>query len=351
MEFDFTEEYRLLADQLRRALEVAAPLDAARKTVDSGQLNRSAWGLLSEMGILASGISADFGGNDLGSIPVCLASEAIGWSVAAVPTESLYHATPLIQSCGSADQRTHWLPALASGEATGCVATGAVLAIHNDRLTGAVSPVSGGHEASVAIVRADNRLWLVDLTASDIEREQLATLDPGRPLCRIAFRGTPATPMVSDTSDFALNHAVVCVAFEQIGGASRALDGAIAYARERQAFGHSIGSYQAIKHKLTDIWTRIEIARAHAMYAASSLDTRASDLPLAAAAARAAATEAYLFAAQETLQVHGGYGFTFEADSHLFYRRARALAASFGPAIEWRSRLAARLIAGETALH
>lgn len=351
MEFDFSEDYRLLADQLRRALEVVAPLEAARKTVDSGQVNQSAWELLGEMGILASGISADFGGNDLGPVPVCLAAEAIGWSVAAVPTASLYHATPLIQSCGSPDQQARWLPVLASGAETACVAPDATLSTQGDRISGAISPVSGGSDASVAIVQADNQLWLVDLGANSVEREALESLDPGRPLCRITFRNTPATPMADDTSDFALNHAVVCVAFEQIGGASRALDGAIAYARERQAFGQSIGSYQAIKHKLADIWTKIEIARAHAMYAAWSLGARASDLPLAAAAARAAATEAYQFAAQETLQVHGGYGFTFKADSHLFYRRARALAASFGPAIEWRSRLAARLIAGETALH
>jgi acyl-CoA dehydrogenase len=351
LEFDFSDDYRLLADQLRRALEEAAPLEVARKTVDTGQVNQSAWELLGELGILASGISADFGGSDLGPVPVCLASEAIGWSVAAVPTASLYHATPLIQSCGSREQQARWLPALASGAATACVATDTTLAAQSDRISGTVSPVSGGSDASVAIVRADNQLWLVDLTANAIEREALETLDPGRPLCRITFRDTPATQMADDASDLALNHAVVCVAFEQIGGASRALDGAIAYARERQAFGQSIGSYQAIKHKLADIWTRIEIARAHAMYAAWSLDARASDLPLAAAAARASATEAYLFAAQEALQVHGGYGFTFEAESHLFYRRARALAAGHGPAIEWRSRLAARLIAGETALH
>ncbi|NLR70814.1 acyl-CoA/acyl-ACP dehydrogenase [Novosphingobium sp. ERN07] len=351
MEFDFSEDYRLLADQLRRALEEAAPLEAARKTVDTGQINVTAWELLGEMGILASGISTDFGGNGLGPLPLCLAAEAIGWSVAAIPTASLYHATPLIQSCGSPEQQDRWLPALASGSATACVATDSALAVEDDHITGVISPVSGGTGASVAIVRANNQLWLVDMAENAVEQEALESRDPGRQLCRITFRNTPATRMTGDDADLALNHAVVCVAFEQIGGASRALNGAIDYSRERRAFGQTIGSYQAIKHKLADIWTKIEIARAHAMYAAWSLGTGAVDLPLAAAAARASATEAYLFAAQETLQVHGGYGFTFESDSHLFYRRARALAACYGPAVEWRSRLAARLIAGETTKH
>ena len=351
MEFDFSEDYRLLADQLRRALDEAAPLEAARATIDSGATNRKAWNLLAEMGILASGITVENGGNDLGVVPVCLASEAIGWSVAAVPTGSLHYATPLIQSCGTAEQQARWLPALARGEMTASVASGSGVSIRDGRLTGALSPVAGGFEASLVIVQSKDQCWLVDLTGQSIEREPLATLDPGRPLCRIVFRGTPATPMAANTAEFALNHAIVCTAFEQIGGASRALEGAIAYARERQAFGQRIGTYQAVKHKLADIWTKIEIARAHAMYAAWSLDTRASDLPLAAAAARACATEAYLFAAQEALQVHGGFGFTFEADSHLFYRRARSLSACYGSASDWRAQLAARLIAGETALH
>ncbi|RYE01381.1 MAG: acyl-CoA dehydrogenase, partial [Sphingomonadales bacterium] len=141
-----------------------------------------------------------------------------------------------------------------------------------------------------------------------------------------------------------LVRASVPLAFEQIGGAQRCLDMAVDYARERYAFGRAIGSFQAIKHKLADIYLRIEVARLNAHHAALALDQDAADLPLAAAAARVAACDAYWLAAKENIHVHGGIGFTWEMDCHLFYRRSKLLAATGGPATEWKARIAAQLL-------
>jgi alkylation response protein AidB-like acyl-CoA dehydrogenase len=145
--------------------------------------------------------------------------------------------------------------------------------------------------------------------------------------------------------------AAIYLAFEQVGGAERALKSAVDYAKERYAFDRPIGSYQAIKHKLADVWTHIQIARAHALYGAWALEANSTDLPLAAASARVAACDAYRLAAQECLQVHGGFGFTFEADCHLFYRRSRALAAALGSARSWREKLVGLIEAGATPVH
>ena len=122
-----------------------------------------------------------------------------------------------------------------------------------------------------------------------------------------------------------MNRAAVLIAFEQLGGADRCLEMARDYALERYAFGRPIGSYQAIKHKLADVFIRNEVARANAYFGAWALSIDAPELPVAAAAARIAASNAYWLAAKENIQTHGGIGFTWEADCHLYYRRARHL--------------------------
>ena len=137
--------------------------------------------------------------------------------------------------------------------------------------------------------------------------------------------------------------AAVLVAFEQVGGAEAALEMAKNYALERFAFGRQIGSYQAVKHRLADMYVRLELARSNCYYAAMMLAEEGADLELAAATARVAATEAYRFAAQENIQVHGGIGFTWEADTQFHYRRSKLLALSLGSADRWKDRLVGAL--------
>jgi alkylation response protein AidB-like acyl-CoA dehydrogenase len=140
-----------------------------------------------------------------------------------------------------------------------------------------------------------------------------------------------------------LDRAAVLIAFEQVGGADRCLEMAKEFALARYAFGRPIGSYQAIKHKLADMYTKNVLARSNSYYGAWALNTNSSELPLAAPGARVSACEAYWFAAKENLQVHGGMGFTWEVDCHLYYRRAVQLALVAGAPRVWKERLVTQL--------
>jgi alkylation response protein AidB-like acyl-CoA dehydrogenase len=140
-----------------------------------------------------------------------------------------------------------------------------------------------------------------------------------------------------------MDRAAVLLAFEQLGGADRCLEMAKGYALERYAFGRQIGSYQAIKHKLADVYVKNELARSNAYYGAWALNAGAAELPIAASAARVAASEAFWFAAKENTQTHGGMGFTWEVDCHLYYRRSRQLALVAGAPAVWKDRLVSQL--------
>jgi len=137
--------------------------------------------------------------------------------------------------------------------------------------------------------------------------------------------------------------AAVLMAFEQVGGAEAAMDMARTYALDRYAFGRQIGSYQAIKHKIADMYVKLELARSNCYYGAMVLANEGHDLEIAAAASRIAATEAYRFASQENIQVHGGIGFTWEANPQFHYRRAKLLGLALGSASRWKDRLVAAL--------
>ncbi|HLY87469.1 MAG TPA: acyl-CoA dehydrogenase family protein, partial [Acetobacteraceae bacterium] len=140
-----------------------------------------------------------------------------------------------------------------------------------------------------------------------------------------------------------LDRAAILIAFEQIGGAQACLDMARLYAQERYAFGRSIASFQAIKHKLADVYVATELARSNAYYGAWALSVAAADLPLAAATARVSASDAFFLAAKENIQVHGGVGFTWDYDCHLYYRRAKLLALSLGSPRYWKDRVVSEL--------
>jgi hypothetical protein len=136
-----------------------------------------------------------------------------------------------------------------------------------------------------------------------------------------------------------LDRAAVLMAFEQLGGAERALEMTRDYCMGRYAFGRPIASFQAIKHRLADLYVEIELGRSNAYYGAWALSTNSGELAAASAGARASASDAFELAATEMIQLHGGVGFTWEFDCHLFYRRAKHLALALGSANEWRDRL------------
>jgi alkylation response protein AidB-like acyl-CoA dehydrogenase len=187
-------------------------------------------------------------------------------------------------------------------------------------------------------------LFLVQADDAGVTREAVSSVDPTRNTARIEFAGAAAEPLGAagqgwDNLQTLYDRAAVLVAFEQLGGAQRSLDMAVAYAKERFAFGRAIGSFQAIKHMLADMYVTAKLAESNCYYAAWALSTGSADLPLAAATARVSATQAFQQCSKDNIQVHGGMGFTWEFDCHLYYRRSNFLALELGGLSVWEDRL------------
>jgi len=191
-------------------------------------------------------------------------------------------------------------------------------------------------------------LALVDLKGAGVTRRAEDSIDPSRKHAEIKFDGAAAEALDKPGEGWSitsrvLDRAAILTAFEQVGGADQCLVMAKDYAMTRYAFGRPIGSFQAIKHKLADMYVNNELARSNAYYGAWALSTNARELPLAAAAARVSATQAFDYASKESTQTHGGIGFTWEVDCHLFYKRSRELGLSLGPQRSWKEKLVTQL--------
>ena len=198
--------------------------------------------------------------------------------------------------------------------------------------------------ADVAIVSAAGpdgvQLYTVDLADPGVTRAAVDTLDLVRRHGALTLTNAPCAPLGTpgDFQDW-LDRAAVLTAFEALGTASGAMDMAVAYAKERTAFGQKIGRYQGVKHKCADMYIKLELARAHALHGAWAMSADASELRQAAAAARVASLDALAFCAEENVQLHGGIGFTWESDCQFYYRRNRAVVAALGSRNWWADRL------------
>ena len=365
MNFDYSDDRKFLKDEARKFLEARCPPATTRGVLDDDAkpFDAELWNAVIDMGWTGAAIPEKWGGAELGHVGLCAIAEELGRVVAPIPFASaVYVFAEAIMTAGSDAQRDALLPRVVSGEVIGCLASSegkgytapdAVAAwVVDGKLTGTKAPVTDGDVATHAIVvaRSDagTGLFLVDLAAGGVERETLKTLDPTRSAARLVFEDTPCEPLGTPGEGAAmlstiLDRAAVLFSFEQVGGADRCLEAAKAYAMERYAFGRVIGSYQAIKHKLADMYVKNELARSSAYRGAWALANDAPELPEAAAAARIAGTQAYDFAAKENLQTHGGMGFTWEVDCHLHLRRARQLSLALGGLPVWRERLVRRL--------
>jgi len=372
MNFDFSDELKQLREEAHRFLGERNALAAARKVLDGNDgYDKALWKEIAEMGWIGAAIPEEYGGAGLGHLGLCVLAEELGAALAPVPFSSTaYLAAEAILIAGSAAQKERYLPQLAAGAiGTLALAEGPGTldlkrmssAVARERIAGTKQPVPDGDIADLAVVAAhgaDRRLslFLVDLTGPGVERERIATIDPSRGHARLVFRGAAAEPLGAAGDGEALlerlfDRAAVLFAFEQVGGAQASLDQAKAYALERYAFGRPIGSFQAIKHKLADMYVATELARSNAYYGAWALSQDAPELPVAAAAARVSASEAFYLAAKENIQTHGGMGYTWAFDCHLYYRRAKLLALTLGATRDWKDRLVARLEArNESAL-
>jgi acyl-CoA dehydrogenase len=365
MNFDFSDDQKQLRDQARRFLTEKCTSKAVRQVLEGKDTyDRTLWKGLAELGFLGVAIPEDFGGSGAGHLELCVIAEELGRVVAPVPfASSIYLAAEAIMLAGSDAQKRKYLPGLASGEKIGTLALfegkgrlspAAIKAsVANGALTGTKSPVPDGEIADFAVVVAhsgssgrenDIALYIVDLKGKGVERRTLQSIDPTHNQAEIKFNGAPAE-LLGDASEGwsnltrVLDRAAVLIGFEQVGGAERTLEMGRDYALDRMAFGRPIGSFQAVKHILADMYVSATLARSNAYYAAWALSTNSSELSEAAAAARVSATQAFQHCSKQNIQVHGGMGFTWEFDCHLYYRRSNALALALGNISYWEDQL------------
>jgi alkylation response protein AidB-like acyl-CoA dehydrogenase len=295
-------------------------------------------------------------------------AEEMGRALAPLPFSStVYLAAEAILLAGSDAQQQKWLPLIASGDAIGTLALfegkgnpspqAIKLSASGGSLNGVKKPVPDGVIADFAVVAArtgssgrdtDITLFLVDMKADGVEAKPLTNVDPSRGQAEVTFKNCKAEPLGAANEGWSilsqvLDRAAVLMAFEQVGGADRALEMGRDYALDRIAFGRPIGSFQAVKHMLADMYVSATLARSNCYYGAWALSTNASELPEAAAAARISATQAFQHCSKNNIQVHGGMGFTWEFDCHLYYRRSNATALSLGSLSYWEDALIDRM--------
>lgn len=351
MNFDLSDEQKMLGQQARALLSDMTPFDRLRTLIDSGaEWDESLWRSMADMGLLGAAIAEEYGGLGLGALDLGVIMDALGSANAAVPfMSSIILAADAISLAGSEAQKSLWLPKLASGEAVATFAYAegagpvfsAGISINNGRVTGTKWPVADAAIADVAVVLvADGRLALVELDQPGVTRTKLSSFDQLRSHYRLDFTDVVAELMPGiGMLDRLIERAAVQASFEAVGAAEACLTMARDYALERQMFGRPLAGYQAIKHKLADIAVATELARSNAYYAGWAADYSPDDLPLAAAAARLSAIKCFELAARENLQVHGGIGYTVEANCHFYYRRERMLSVHLGNRGFWADRL------------
>ena len=365
MNFDFSDDQKMLREQARKFLEEKSGRKVVRGVLDDAAKShdRALWRSVADQGWLGAAIPEEHGGLGLGRLELCVLAEEIGRAIAPIPFSStIYFFAEAILASGSAAQKKSLLPKIAAGDLIGAFAisegpgapspSSVEATFDGSQLSGVKIPVTDGDIATHAVVLAREghglSLVVVELNQAGVKREPLATLDPTRGHAKLTFDKTSAERLGRagdgwSLAEAVLDRAAVLIAFEQLGGAQACLDMAVDYAKSRYAFSRQIGSFQAIKHKLADMYVAIELGRSNAYYGAWALSTESSQLPLAAAAARVAASDAYYLAAKENIQAHGGMGFTWEVDCHLFYRRAKLLAVQAGGPSVWKEKLVRRL--------
>ena len=365
MNFAFTEEQEQLREFVNQFMESYSPESKVRELMETDLgYDSETWSMMAEqLGLQSLIIPEEYGGQGFGYVELIVVLEEMGRALLCSPFFStvVLAANTLIHS-GDDDAKAELLPGIASGETIATLAfteeSGkwgsdgiTMLATASSdawELNGTKMYVLDGNAASLVIVAACTdkgiSLFKVDGDADGLSRTQLATMDMTRKQSRLDFENVKATLIGEEgegwsTLEKVLDLAAVALAAEQVGGAQQCLDTAVQYAKDRVQFGRPIGSFQAIKHKLADMYISLTIAKSNCYYAAWALSTNSSDLPAASATARVSATKAYQFCSKENIQTHGGNGFTWEYDCHMFYRRSKLLSLNIGSLSNWKEKL------------
>ena len=373
MSMTFTAEQDEFRTSVRRFLEQkSSPADVRRLMETDEGYDPAVWRQMAEqLGLQGLALPEEYGGSGYGFIEQIAVLEEMGRALLCAPYLSsvVLAGTALVQSGDDAAKRD-LLPGIADGSAiatlawvedlagggTGSQCTTAQRSGDGYTIDGRKTLALDGHVASLILVVAQaddgSSLFAVDGSASGLTRRKLETLDMTRKVAALEFAATPAR-LISDEGAAAgilertLRLAAVALAAEQVGAAQKCLDMSVEYAKLRVQFGRPIGSFQAIKHKCADMLLEVESARSAAYRAAWAAAGGSDELPLLASLAKACCSDAFASAATENIQIHGGIGFTWEHDAHLYYRRAKSTEQFLGSPAEHRDLLAQRLLAGE----
>jgi len=363
VDFELSDDQAALAEAARGLLDDLAGPDRVRAAADAGGFDRELWGAMVDQGWTAVMVPEEDGGLGLGAVEAAVLAEQAGAHLAPTP---LLPTVLALEALRRADAEgvagvARFVELLTGGEQAGCVAWSArpdaVVARHEQgrergreggsaRLTGRPDPTPFAPEASVAVVAATGEasgLYAIDLDAIGRPDPQPA-MDRTRPVGWLELDDTPAVRLGGGAAvDELLDRGAALVSVEMLGGAARVLDMAVEYAKERVQFGRPIGSFQAVKHRCADMLVDVEGMRSTAYWAAWCVAADNEERSIAASTAKTWCADASRRVMASGLQVHGGIGFTWEHDLHLFLKRAQLDQQLFGDAVFHRRRLASLL--------
>jgi alkylation response protein AidB-like acyl-CoA dehydrogenase len=327
MNFDFNDEQREIKTTARDFLASRFTPEKVRELAESeSPYDDGLWDEIRELGWAGIALSEEHGGQGLGAIEAVILAEEMGYALAPSPWISNLSAGILIDAAGSDEQRARWLPGIASG------AERAAAAFTPDE-----EPVVGAAAgASVLVLSEGEGAKLTE--PDDAELERLDLIDTTRAYFRA--RASGGDSLTGDVEQ-AVGTSVVLLAAELVGVAARALEMAVAYAKEREQFDRPIGAYQAVSHRLAEMLWDVEESRSLVYYAGWTADAQPESLPLAASMAKARASDAATSVTHNAIQTFGGIGFTWEHEIHFFLKRARVSAQLLGTARQHRERVAA----------
>ena len=351
MEFVFTEEQAMIAETARTFFAENATSERTRKAMAGDGVDRALWsGFCSELGLAGIALPEAYGGAGLGMVEFASVAEAAGAQVAALPLLSLATAARAIAAGGTEAQKAEWLPKLAAGEVIAACEGLPNFSVDGDRLTAELDLVPHGAVADLIVLVSPQGAWIIRTDAPGVSIRQRMTMDQTRPLALVSLDGVAAEPLGDAKAAIAAVHSGgwICLAAEALGGAQACLDRTVAYAKERVQFGRPIGSFQAYKHRLADMMIEIEQARSAVYWAACAVDEGSDEATLALHAAKSFCADTFFKCAADMIQLHGGIGFTWEHDAHLFFKRARSIQSMLGDGNFHREQVAT-MILGEAA--
>ncbi len=354
MNFELTDDQQAIKRTAKEFLAARYKPETIRALAEGDEgFTDEQWRELAELGWPGVVVPEADGGLGLGALELVVIQEEMGYALAPSPLFSTVAAALLLVAAGTQEQRERWLGPLARGEARGTVAvwdsSSGWAPDHSE-----VEPSDGKLSATkiavpdaasadfVVVAGAEGRHYLVQTGADGVSIEAQKSLDPTRKLFTVELSGADAEPL--EHSPDGVTHAyatiVTALAAENVGVAQRAMEMAVAYAKDRKQFDRAIGSYQAVSHRCAQMLLEVEGSRSLALWGAWAIDHEPETAPRAASMAKAYASDAGFRVAASALQVHGGIGFTWEHDLHFFLKRAKANAHAFGDARWHRERVA-----------